>query len=650
MPKRKEHFRYYVSDTESTQPNVFQKTEEKPDISFFKDTHVWICGYLRINSKNYEEDKKTFNSIEQMFDSWKNLDKRFTHVIFFHNLAWDVSFLLKYLKDNYFERFYAPKKFVIQNGKVIYEETPDMPKHSFESMVGINRTWYALTVVLENGVKLQFRDSQKLLPTSLDSLSHDINKKYKKKTGTIDYTSVHQDASDITKADYDYFVYDLYSLAESLHLMNNQDKGLLKCFTIGQFAMKYYKQIIGKKYFKVFPHLTKELDEDIRKSYKGGWCYVGKHGELQHVKGYVNDVNSLYPSVMRKNKYPIGLPVEITNKYDYSRTDLVYITKIEIYACHLKAKKVPWLQMKENIFSDNVYIKNLEEPHVFTLTQPDFELLNETYDFDYIQIKTWAFNYNEYVFTEYVDHFMDMKVEASKEHNGSKRLIAKLSANNLYGKMAQAMISDSGLVEFNDDSKSYSLKLIHEDNVGGYIPAGAFITAYARGVTIRSANANFDIFVYADTDSIHTIDKAKNIKMDQTTIGSWKVESEFTRAKYLRQKTYAEYNEKLDKDMKDNPEKYKDYHGLPPLLIKSAGANKEVKKRLQYQCSYFDKGHWYFEPVNKFTKKRTMDDFFNRFDVGLRETGKLRHTERPSGSILVPTTFTIKKGTKNEIG
>lgn len=648
MARKREHFRYYVADTESTQPNVFQTTEDKPDISNFIDTHVWICGFLLINSKNYERDVKVRHTIEEMFNDFYKLDKRFTHIIFFHNLAWDVSFILKYLKDNFYIRSYAPRKFEFINYRPVYEKVPDLEKHTFSTMTSIERTWYGLTVKLDNGVKIQFRDSQKLLPLSLDQLSHDINVKYKKKTGTIDYQSDHKSVNDISKADYEYFVYDLYSLAESLFLMNKEDKGLLKCFTIGQFAMSYYKKIVGKKYFRVFPYLSNELDSELRKSYKGGWCYVGSRKKEEQGHGYVCDLNSLYPAVMENNKFPIGEPVIITKDYDYERKDLVYITKVELWNIHLKKNKVPWLQLKQTIFSDNEYIRNLDEPTVFTLTQPDFELLKETYEFDFIQIKTWGFYYNSDIFKEYVNHFMNMKLEAIKVGNASKRLIAKLSANNLYGKMAQSHVAESGLVDFEIDDKAYSLELVSEQVIGGYIPAGSFITAYARGVTIRGANANYNNFVYSDTDSIHIMGKPKNIKMSQSKIGYWKVESEFTRAKYLRQKTYIEYDENLQRDI-DNG-KYKGKKAPAPLLIKSAGANNEVKKRLQYECSYYKDGHWHFKPLTPETPKRSIDDFFNRFREGLRETGKLRHTDRPSGSILVPTTFTIKGAKKREIG
>ena len=50
----------------------------------------------------------------------------------------------------------------------------------------------------------------------------------------------------------------------------------------------------------------------IRKSYRGGWCYLAKGKENKiHTNGTTADVNSLYPSMMSSesgNRYPIGNP------------------------------------------------------------------------------------------------------------------------------------------------------------------------------------------------------------------------------------------------------------------------------------------------------------------------------------------------------
>ena len=56
-------------------------------------------------------------------------------------------------------------------------------------------------------------------------------------------------------------------------------------------------------------------DAYIRKSYKGGWCYVvpEKTNKVYH-EGFTADVNSLYPSVMYDKELPFGEPIFFERK------------------------------------------------------------------------------------------------------------------------------------------------------------------------------------------------------------------------------------------------------------------------------------------------------------------------------------------------
>ena len=98
-----------------------------------------------------------------------------------------------------------------------------------------------------------------------------------------------------------------------------------------------------------------------------------------------------------------------------------------------------------------------------------------------------------------------------------------------------------------------------ERKKGIYLPIGAFITAYAREKTIRTSQAikdysiknyNKDMYIYSDTDSIHTLLSIEELKLfcdiDPVKLGAWKHEGSFTKARFVRQKCYIEefYQEK----------------------------------------------------------------------------------------------------------
>lgn len=64
-----------------------------------------------------------------------------------------------------------------------------------------------------------------------------------------------------------------------------------------------------------------------------------------------------------------------------------------------------------------------------------------------------------------------------------------------------------------------------------YIPVGAFITAWARNITISSAQTVYDRFLYADTDSLHLMgtELPENLDIDKVKLGAWKHEATFRR-------------------------------------------------------------------------------------------------------------------------
>ena len=126
---------------------------------------------------------------------------------------------------------------------------------------------------------------------------------------------------------------------------------------------------------------------------------------------------------------------------------------------------------------------------------------------------------------------------------------------------------------------------------------GAFITAYAREKTIRSAQSVYDRFIYADTDSLHLIghDEPDNLEIHPTHLGAWKNEGVFTDSKYIRAKTYMETVNGVDK-------------------VTCAGMPENVKQQVTY----------------------------DNFHSGSTFTGKLMPRRYNGGIVLEPTTFTIK--------
>ena len=199
------------------------------------------------------------------------------------------------------------------------------------------------------------------------------------------------------------------------------------------------------------------------------------------------------------------------------------------------------------------------------------------------------------MFTPYIDKWMEVKIESSKNGNKGMRTLSKLMLNALYGKFALAPEVQSKIPYLNEGRISYTYGE-KEQREPLYIPVGVFVTSWARHKTITSAQKMYKYFVYADTDSLHlhlplpeSLSKLSNkelenlttkdlvehglempegFEVDPVALGAWKIESKFNRARFLRQKSYMEdWN---PPETWDNPETYeKDLlnitcAGMPP--------------------------------------------------------------------------------------
>lgn len=123
---------------------------------------------------------------------------------------------------------------------------------------------------------------------------------------------------------------------------------------------------------------------------------------------------------------------------------------------------------------------------------------------------------------------------------GAIKQLAKLMLNSLYGKFATRPDVTGKVPYLENGIVRYELGE-PETREPEYTPLGVFITAWARDKIIRTAQSVYDRFCYADTDSIHiTATDIPSIEVDDKKLNYWKLESHFTRARFIRQKTYIE--------------------------------------------------------------------------------------------------------------
>ncbi len=508
MGRKREEERIFTADFETT---------ADPD-----DCRVWayaICPLDDIEAVMYGTSIDEF-----IFD----IDDLAPCKIYFHNLAFDVVFILDY----------------ILNAGMEWTDARTPGEHQFTTLISDMNQVYAVTLCMPGGL-VTFWDSLKLIPLSIAAEAKAFGLPESK--GELNYTEYRSPDHQLTDEEIDYIRRDVQ--IDALAITAMYEEGLSR-MTIGACALSAYRGLVSnpKRFRKIFPLLSEEEDQFIRKAYRGGWVYANPDyaGETMG-EGISYDVNSLYPSVMAScdgEVLPFGKPVPFVGK---PAPDELYTLWIARLRCVFKVKPnhLPCIQLKGNLsFLPTEYILDSKEEVFLTITSVDWELINRQYD---VEVTEWVGGYkfkgSRTLFRGYVSKWIETKNQATEDGNKGLRQIAKLMLNSLYGKFASRLdvrsrkpvLDEHGIVKYED--------LDPDTRDGVYLPVGCFVTAWARFKTVTTAQSLGTRFLYSDTDSVKVLGlEPPKMKIDDIRLGWWKDEGHFTRFKALRAKTYmAEY-------------------------------------------------------------------------------------------------------------
>lgn len=485
------------------------------------DCRVWACGICSINETH---SFKYGNSLDWFIEFAKN---NIGSTFYFHNLKFDGEFILCYLFEHGYKHVTVRKK---------------LKTKTFTTLISDKGQFYSLEICFnkdeDKTEKITIYDSLKILPFSVEAIAKGFNLPISKLE--IDYDEKREIGHILTPQEIDYLRNDVEIMSRALLTLFNQD---LRQMTQGSNALYDYKKIVGKKNFsKWFP--IPDYDFDVRQSYKGGFTYCDPRRQGQDIgEGIVLDVNSLYPSVMYYQPLPYGEGIFFKGKY---KPDKLYNLYVQMFTCQFELKEnyIPTIQLKNNLsFIPTAYLSSSEDEEItMCLTSVDLELFFEHYHvYNITWHSGWKFKSTTGLFKDYIDKWNAVKMESTLNGNKAMRTLAKLMLNALYGKFALNPNVQSKIPYYDNGIIKYTLGEKETRNPI-YIPVGTFITAWARHKTITSAQKVYDRFLYADTDSLHLIgtEIPKGLEVDPVKLGAWKHESTFTRARFVRQKTYIE--------------------------------------------------------------------------------------------------------------
>ena len=675
-------FRYFVGDFETT---VYKNQEH---------TEVWASASVEM----FTDDVKIFHSINDQYEYFKSL--KCNLVVYYHNLKFDGAFWVSYLMTelNYTQALHHRSTDQLD---VEWLHEKDMKNNTFKFCVSDKGMWYSITIKVQ-GHYIIIRDSLKLLPFSVRRIGQSFGTKHKKLD--MEYEGIRYAGCPITEKEKEYIANDVLVVKEALEIMFTEGH---KKLTIGSCCLAEYKKIVENEYgtptygfVNMFPnvynlqlnemqHKYKNAGEWLRRSYRGGWCYLVKGKEnIEYKEGVTADVNSLYPSMMSSesgNKYPIGIPTFWKGNYipDEAIADnKYYFVRIKT-RFYIKENMLPFIQIKSSLLYDGT--EALETSDVYdrtdgkyythytdkdghihdtrvelTMTMTDYQLFKEHYYCADFEILDGCWFYAQVgIFDQYIDKYKKIKMESK----GALRELAKLFLNNLYGKMASSTDSSFKIAYLKDDGSLGFVPIKENNKEPGYIPIGSAITSYARNFTIRAAQKNYygvdkAGFIYADTDSIHCNLKPEQvvgIKIDSKNFCCWKLESKWDTATFTRQKTYIEHVIEEDLEQKEDGtfagETVKPYYN-----IKCAGMPQRCKDLFEQSMNGTADISGYISPTTNQHKDWTQDERDFLFDendkpikrtmcdfrIGLKVPGKLRPKRIKGGVLLVETPYEMR--------
>ncbi len=643
---RIKEFTYYMCDFETTVYNDQEFTE------------VWAAALVPF----YTEDVKIFHSINEFFHYIFNFTTG-NICLYFHNLKFDGFFILSYLMDRLHWEPAITRDSDVEDLDITWVPEYQMRSKTFQYMITERGQFYK--IALKQGKRfIEIRDSLKLLPFSVKEIGKSFETKHKKLD--MEYKGFRYAGCPISEKEEAYIKNDVLVVKEALELTFAEGH---KALTIGSCCFSEFKRLIGMKtYADYFPDLTQitldkaeygaeDADQYVRKSYKGGWCYlVPEKANKIYKEGLTIDVNSLYPFSMSGasgNVYPIGKPTfwkggEIPaealkeEKYFFIRIKTrFYLKKDRLPTIQIKNnflyRSTEWLETSDVYYNGKYYreyadVKTGESRPstvILTLTQTDYFLFLEQYEVEDFEILDGCYFKTAFgIFDDYINKYKKIKMEST----GARRTLAKLFLNNLYGKMATSRNSSWKYCILKEDGSIAFLPVAEYNKKTVFIPIGSAITSYARNYTIRAAQANYygknkPGFIYADTDSLHLDIEEKNLNgvwLDNKEFGAWDLERKWNQGLFVRQKTYIEIT------------------GEDDYNIKCAGMPEPCKELLKISLT----GKADAGAIEKMTEdekrfalvKRDLSDFKR----GLAVPGKLLPKKISGGVVLIDTNYELR--------
>lgn len=546
---------------------------------------------------------------------------------------------------------------------------------------------------------IEFRDSYILSGYSLENTAKNLQyHKVDKMVGDLDYSLIRTHETEMTDKELEYVKYDvliiLYYINEQIKISGDITKipltntGRVRSFVRNNcyYTSKNHKKSNQGKYSR-YRKIMQELQLkptdylQLKQAFMGGFTHANAEYSGKVLKDVSSvDFGSSYPSVMVTEKYPMSkpIPVNVTSIRELKKLMIDYAVLFDIRLEGIQSKI-----NQENYISESKCL-NLEKPILnngrvhkadvleMTITDIDFRIIEQTYNYQNIKVKNVKKFYKNYLPKEIIKSILDLYQDKTElkgvQGKEVEYMLSKGMLNSVYGMSVTDIVKDNHVYSGNSwDIESVDIdKEIDKHNKSKnrflYYAWGVWVTAYARYNLWTGILALGDDYVYSDTDSIKllnysdhleyfekydTILKERQIRMcnyydldvgllnpktiegKEKHIGVWDYEGTYTSFKTLGAKRYLEND---NGDLTLTVAGLSKQNGLNYMLEKS---NNNADKVLEM---FDDELYIPAERTGKMTHSYIDDPM--SFEITDYQGNKTQ-VETLSGIHLEPTDFTL---------
>lgn len=393
---------------------------------------------------------------------------------------------------------------------------------------------------------IEFRCSYILSGFSLANTAKNLTKyEVKKMVGDLDYSLIRTPETELTELELGYCENDIAIVTAYIQEQIDYygDISKIPMTNTGRvrkhvrhecyYTDKNHRKSSKKKYYeyrKIMNDLTIDAPTyiQLKRAFMGGFT----HANANYSGKVLNDVSSIdftssYPSVMVAEKFPMSRfrHVQFKSMAELEKYCSIHavVFDVKLTGVTSKLKQETYLSESKCFNLSGAVLDNgrvvQAESLVTTLTDVDYQILKQVYNWETIAVSNAKFAYKNYlpksIIKSILDLYQDKTVLKDVEGMEVEYLLSKGMLNSIYGMSVTDIVKDRSIFNGSWGTEPVSIeeeieKYNTSKNRFLYYAWGLWVTAYARRNLWTGIVAVGDDYVYSDTDSLKLLNYDKH--------------------------------------------------------------------------------------------------------------------------------------------